>query len=289
MAEYKKQHYLPASYLKYFSVDQSNCRRDSFVWQFNGKHTRKVPVESQCSKKYFYSKMNAAGAEKMFQKRENIYCQFVDKIRSGQGSKIQNYGDLFLCMCDLHVRNAAHKDFFGREGVDAYNDRLSLFFSGLLLGKAESNLSIDDIKYHLQSNWRLEIIPTPRNMQIITSDHPAVFMTFSDPPDPKNPLQIILLALDPSNIAVAFDRRFVAVERKAATAEDVGIFNIGQVHNATKYIYSSAQIAGDGLAFFTNAFLQKKTLLSEVTLKSWKLSLTYLPPQTHYSFIGSNP
>jgi hypothetical protein len=289
MAEYKKQHYLPASYLKYFSEDQSNCCRDSLVWQFDGRHTRRVPVVSQGFKKYFYSKRKAVDTERMFSKRENIYCEFADKIRAGQESQIQNYGDLFLCMCDLHIRNAAHNDFIDREGVDAYDDRLSFFFGGLLMGNVNGDLSIENIKQHLQSNWRVEIISTPGNVQFFTSDHPVIFMTFSNPPDPSNPLQIILLALDPSNIAVGFDRRFVSVEKKKATIEDVGLFNINQVHNATKFIYSSSQVAGNNLSFFRGVFLRKKSPLSEINLNGWKLSLTYLSPQNHYSFIRMEP
>ncbi|MDR3564519.1 MAG: DUF4238 domain-containing protein [Negativicutes bacterium] len=288
MAQYKKQHYLPASYLRYFSEDQSNCRRDSFVWQYDGKEARRVSVRAQCYRKYFYSKKNPADVEKMFQKREEIYCPFVDKIRAGQEPEIQNFGDLFLCICDLYIRNAAHKNYTGREGIGAYNDRLVLFFSGLLLGDAEATLSIEDIKQHLQTNWRLEIIPAPVGFQYLTSDHPTVFMACNNPPNPKNPLQIILLALDPTNIAVAFDRRFVCVERKTATANDVTLFNVGQVHNATKVVYSAMRFTGNALTFCETAFLQKKSVCSEVTPKGWKLSLTYLPPQSHFSFIQMN-
>lgn len=246
-------------------------------------------MASQCYQKYFYSKKRPAEVEKMFQKREEIYCRFVDKIRAGQEPEIQNFGDLFLCMCDLHIRNAAHRNSTGQEGVDAYDGRLVLLFSGLLLGKAEANLSSEDVKQHLQTNWRIEIIPAPAGFQYITSDHPAVFMSCNDPPNPKNALQIILLALDPANIAVAFDRRFVSVERKTATAKDVTLFNIGQIHNTTQFIYSAGQLEGEALIFFTEVFLRKQSPCSEVTLKGWKLSLTYLPPQGHYSFIQIKP
>lgn len=289
MAKYRKQHYLPASYLRYFSEDQSHCCRDSFVWQFDGIQTRRVPVVSQGFRKDFYSKKSAAETERMFQKREDIYCRFVDRIRAGEEPDIQNFGDLFLCMCDLNLRNAAHKNSTGQEGIDAYNDRLGLCFSGLLLGKADARISIEDIKQHLHANWRIEIIPAPIDFQYHTSDHPAVFMTCSNPPDPKSALQIILLAMDPGNIAVAFDRRFMWVEQKTAKAEDVILFNIGQVHNATKFIYSAAQLAGKDLTSSTEVFLRKQSPCSEVTLKGWKLSLTYLPPQAHYSFIRMKP
>jgi hypothetical protein len=286
MAQFKKQHFLPASYLRYFSEDQSNCRRNSHLWQFNGRQARRVPVESQCFKKYFYSKKRPAEAEKIFQKREEIYCRFVDKIRAGQELEMRDFGDLFLCMCDLHIRNAAHKHYTGQEGIEAYNDRLVLFFSGLLLGNSEAILSLEVIKQHLHAYWRMEIIPAPANFQYVTSDHPVVFMTCSNPANRKNPVQIILLALDPTNLAIAFDQRFLGVNGQGATPDDVRLFNIGQVHNATKFIYSAAQFTENDLAFSKKIFLQKQSPLSESTLKKWNLSLTYLPPQAHYSFIS---
>jgi hypothetical protein len=283
MTEYKKQHFLPASYLRYFSKDQSKCRRDSRICQFDGKETRNVSVASQCYGKYFYSKKSPADVELMFQKREQIYCSFVDTIRAGHEIEIQNFGDLFLCMCDLNLRNAAHVNSTGEEGIDAYDARLGLFFSGLLLAKGEANLEV--VKYHLQTNWRMEILPAPSGFQFVTSDHPTVFMTCDNPPNPQNPLQIIMLALDPMHIAVAFDRRFVSIERTSVTVADINLFNIGQVHNATRFIYSAIPIAGDGLPFFENVFLQKKGPQSEITTVGWRLSLAYLPPQSHYSFI----
>lgn len=246
-------------------------------------------MASQCLKKYFYSKKNPAEAEKIFQKHEQIYCGFADTIRAAQEPEIQNFGDLFLCMCDLHLRNAAHKHSTGKEGIDAYSDRLVLFFNGLLLGKPETILSLEAIKQHLHAHWRMEITPAPAGFQFVTSDHPVVFMTCSNPVNPKNPVQIILLALNPNHIAVAFDQRFTWVKRTTATPADVRLFNIGQVHNATKFIYSAAQFAENDSAFFKKVFLQKQSPLSESTLKRWNLSLTYLPPQHLYSFISMKP
>jgi len=289
MAQYKKQHYLPASYLRYFSEDQSKCRRDSFVWQFNGATARKVAVVSQCFKKYFYSKTDPASAERMFQQREEIYCRFVDIIRSGREPEVQNFGDLFLCMCDLNLRNATHKNSTGQEGIRAYDDRIVMFFSQLLLGKFDVGNLSEDIKQHLHDNWRMEIVPAPAGLCYLTSDHPTVFMTCDNPPQAKHPLQLLLLALDPGNVAVAFDRRFMWVTKQTATPSDVTLFNGGQVNNAMRFIYSAAPLAGDSVRFMKEAFLQKKTPFSEVTLKGWKLSLTYLPPQSHYSFIRMKP
>jgi hypothetical protein len=83
MPAFKKQHYLPAAYLKYFSDDQAVCNRKSWIWRHDGKEPRRVPVESQCFGNYFYSKENAAESEHGFMQREVRYCKFVDELRAG--------------------------------------------------------------------------------------------------------------------------------------------------------------------------------------------------------------
>src|SRR5277367_5694359 len=121
MPAYKKQHYLPSAYLKYFSVDQRICNRKSSVWRFDGKIQRCVPIESQCFSDYLYSKKEAAEIESKFQSRENNYCQIVDKIRANKEPTGHNFGDLFLSMFDFYLRNAIHKNRTGKEGIDAYD------------------------------------------------------------------------------------------------------------------------------------------------------------------------
>src|SRR5690348_8794280 len=104
MSAYKDQHWLPTSYLKYFSVDQQKCDSKSFVRRFDGKALRYVPVRSQCSADYHYSKKEATEIEQIFQKREKLYCQIVDRIHVGQEISGGEMGDLFICMIDLYLR-----------------------------------------------------------------------------------------------------------------------------------------------------------------------------------------
>jgi hypothetical protein len=129
MPAYKKQHYLPAAYLKYFADDQAVCTRKSSTWRYDGKEQRRVPVESQCFKDYFYSKKNAAEAEKGFHSREMRYCKFVDELRAGKEPSRNSHGDLLLNMIDLQLRNGVHKNLTDDEGLEAYNVRLALFLA----------------------------------------------------------------------------------------------------------------------------------------------------------------
>jgi hypothetical protein len=107
--DYKRQHYLPAAYLKYFSVDQTQCNRDALVWRFDGEGQRLVPVKSQCHDDYFYSKEKAEEIEQTFGILESEYCECVDKIRAGEQLSEKQCGRLMLFMIDLFLRNDIHE------------------------------------------------------------------------------------------------------------------------------------------------------------------------------------
>jgi hypothetical protein len=164
--------FLPSAYLKYFSVDQQNCDRKSFVRRLDDKTLRCVPVVSQCSASYFYSKEKAAEAKKMFQVNEEAYCKFVDKIRTGQELEGRNLGDLLLAMFDFYLRNIVRDNKTGKERIEAYSRCVDIFITQILLGRNDSKITRADIANHLSNYWRVEIISASSNHQFLASDHP---------------------------------------------------------------------------------------------------------------------
>jgi hypothetical protein len=290
MPAYKKQHFLPTSYLKFFSEDQAVCNPQSCVWRYDGDEVRLVPVRSQCFGDYFYSKENAQEVEQMFQRRETIYSQFVEKIRASQESERKSYGDLFLCMADIFLRNGIHKNLTTREGLEAYDLRLNLFFSVMLLEKQTESFTKESIKAHLESHWRMEIISAPADFKFATSDNPSLFTTCRMPsPNRRAPLQLILLPLDPAHIAIAFDKRFMYVQNKPATALDVRTLNYNQIMSAECCVYKSSQFTGEELVILREVFSQKSNAVSEVTPEGWRSYLHYLPLEHHFSFMQMKP
>jgi hypothetical protein len=290
MPAYKKQHYLPSAYLKYFSVDQANCNRKSSVWRFDGKVQRCVPIESQCFADYLYSKEKAAEAEIMFQSREKTYCQFVDKIRTKQEPTGHNCGDLFLSMFDFHLRNAIHKNRTGKEGIEAYDHRIQIAFSQILLGRNDGKMPKANIIDHIQHYWRLEIISISSDNQFVTSDHPSVWITVKKSPNGLKPeLQLITLPLTPKHTAVAFDRRVLEIVNKPASLSDVVTLNVGQIENAEQCVYMSGRLKDGDIAVAKNCFARKPASVCEVNEGGWKLILQYLPYEHHFSFMRLRP
>jgi hypothetical protein len=285
MPEYKRQHYLPTAYLKYFSVDQKKCNRDSHVWRFDGKIQRLVPIVSQCSGDYFYSKERPFQTEAMFQLGENAYCHCVDKIRSRGPLTGKIYGNLVLMMFDFHLRNAVHKNLTGKEGIDAYRLRNKIFMEKILLGRSD-NITPAAVAACVEQNWSVRIISAMPNSMFITSDHPSVW-TIVNPS--RLGLQIVTLPLTPKHTAVAFDKRVLRIIDDQANLEDERTLNIGQIQNGEHCVYASNPFPDEQLAIIKNHFDRAPASPSEVYETQWNLPLQHLPKEHHFSFMLLNP
>ena len=290
MPQYKKQHYLPSAYLKYFSTDQANCSRDSFIWRFDGQKLRPVPIVSQCSGDYFYSKTKPAEAERMFQGVENSYCRCVDKIKSGNTLTGREYGQLLMAMFDLHLRNAVHKNLTGKEGIDAYNLRSRIFMSDILLGRKNIAVTMTEIVNHVGHYWGIQIISITPSHEFATSDHPSAWISLEAAVRQSRPaLHMVTLPLTPKFTAVGYDKRVLEVINDQITSNDEQTLNAGQIENAERCIYTSGRMSEDQMAIIQHHFNQKSGTLCEVHETKWKLKLQGLPYQHQFSFIRLRP
>ena len=290
MPAYKDQHWLPSAYLKYFSVDQQDCTRKSFTWRLDGKTERCVPVESQCSANYFYSKETPAETEQMFQINENVYCDCIDKIRMKRELTGRNPGDLLLAMFDFHLRNAAHKNQIGKEGIEAYGRRVGIFIGQILLGREDEAITKLDVKSHLENFWRVRIISAPADHQFVTSDHPSVWRTLGQVlPRFKTKLHLIALPINAKSVAIGFDRRVVEIVSYDATSKDVGTFNASQIENSEKCLYMSQLLPPEQMTFFQECFSKKPASQSEIVEEGWKFPWYTLPPDHYFSFMRLRP
>src|SRR5882762_8056820 len=110
MPPYKRQHYLPAAYLKFFSADAAVSGRKSPIWRIDQKSQRLVPAESQCEADYHYSRDKAAETERMLQNIEGRYTQCIESLVARRHITQEQYGDLVLSMFDFYIRNGIHQN-----------------------------------------------------------------------------------------------------------------------------------------------------------------------------------
>ena len=290
MPAYKDQHWLPSAYLKYFSVEQKDCTRKSLVWRLDGKTERCIPVESQCSANYFYSKEKPAETEEMFQINENAYCHCIDKIRTKRELTDRNPGDLLLAMFDFHLRNAAHKNQIGKEGVEAYSRRVGIFIGQILLGREDEAITTLDVKKHIEAYWRVRIISAPSGHQFVTSDHPSVWRTLGQVlPSFKTKLHLIALPIGPKSIAIGFDRRVVEIVGYDATSKDAGILNASQIENSEKCLYMAQLLPPEQMTFYQEHLRKKPASQSEIVEEGWKFPWHTLNPDRYFSFMRLCP
>jgi hypothetical protein len=282
---YKRQHYLPAGYLKYFSIDQTDCERDSWLWRFDGQTQCRVTVESQCASNFHYSKEDPASAEKTFHDGEGRYCKCVDKIKKGLVLTNRESGGLLANLFDFYIRNAVHKNETGKEGIEAYRKRVRIFYSQILLKKTE-NITEHDIRNHIARQWRLEIVSVPFGRGMITSDNPSVWTAISD----RQPgLHLLTLPITPTQIAVAADIRFVRILPGQMSEPDYLTLMDSQMHNAVSSIYSSIDFTPEIMAIAKNRFSMKKGFDCYVNEASWKTTFARLEPEHYFSFMQIPP
>lgn len=282
---YKRQHFLPAAYLKYFSIDQTNCTRSSYIWRFDGEQPCRVRVESQCASDYHYSKRDPEAAERQFQPMESLYCGCIDKIRGGLPLSQDDYGILLSNMFDFFIRNAIHENATGREEIDAYRQRVHIFWSQILM-KGAPVRSEADIQHHIKQFWGVHVFLAPPGRQFITSDHPSVWTAL----DSETPhLHMLTLPITPTQIAVAFDKRFVWAVSQDMSEEDYLTVMDSEMQNAVASIYSATEFTQPVLDTMKQRFSVKEAHDCRIDENTWRLSVAGMPQKYLFSFMRLPP
>jgi hypothetical protein len=178
MPPYKRQHWLPAVYLKNFSRNPELGRR-AFVWRYDGKTMIEVAVESQCGANFFYSKEQAETAEKRFWQSETAYENCVKLIREKKPSSTVDYFSLIFTIFDFHARNAIYANNTGKEGLYAYELRMGLLIREMLLGRQEGDLDDVEVFQHLHKYWRVRVLAPSAGSGLMTSDNPALLFALT--------------------------------------------------------------------------------------------------------------
>jgi hypothetical protein len=117
----QRQHYLPAVYLKQFSIDGVSARRDSFIWRLHRSIHKEVPVETQCHERFFYSAIEPVVAEAFFGKSEELFGQIAQRVWQGLENRgFRDYFGLLIFMISLHLRNPAYRFDLAMSRLEGY-------------------------------------------------------------------------------------------------------------------------------------------------------------------------
>jgi hypothetical protein len=235
MPAYKDQHFLPAAYLRHFSVDGERSTRRSDIWRTGMNGQDRGPVDSFCSGDYFYSKEDAESVEREFGKMEAFYGGLSGKFwRSENPSNERDYLGLAIMMFDLHLRSAA----YARHPRDNYRDylvRTSGFRNQLLFGQRDRASTEQEVVSHFRKNWRIRILEAGPDRSFLTSDNPSLLFQARS----SDTVQLVIMPLTPRCYAVAFDHRAFGFVSALATQDDETKLNQLQVKHCVDCVFTA--------------------------------------------------
>jgi hypothetical protein len=272
MAEFRRQHYLPAVYLKQFSIDGPTATRKSNIWRYDRKALNYVTVETQCREPYFYSKPRASEVEQMFGKVEGIYGNIAQKIwRCEQSKSLEDYFGLIIFMVDLHVRNPAYANATGGEQIDAYECAVAAWRDHLLcLNERASDAECVEM---LKNRWGVRIIEAVDGAQLVTSDNPCIWAAGQG----QNRMTMMLMPVTPTQLAIAFDREVHSITKPTMTLEDQVMLNFGQCNQSIEAIYTHFQPTDTDKDNLNHALNNQSFRDGSIGRNEWRMNVFKMP------------
>jgi hypothetical protein len=264
---------LPATYLRYFSIDPTHCARDSWVWRITEAGPERVQVSAECPSQGRFS-----GS-----KTEELYARFVDKIRAGlELSALESHG-LVAAMFAFHARRLAQELAPPGEAGHPDRNRRQPLLASTLLDQPAGSVRTAEIVHHLQQHWDLRVFAAAHGHRFITSDSPAVRFCLN----PQQPaLHLVLLPLTPDHLAVAYDKRFLETASAPLEAKDHQALNAAQVRASAASLYSNYPLRQEELAVLQHHCPKRCHAPCQGNAKDWLVPLQCLPPERHYSFVA---
>ena len=278
---YKRQHYLPAVYLKQFSIDGDGATPNSMIWRLDEQCHKRVPVKSQCAENYFYSASNAQTTEKMFQKLEWVYARIARKIWIHEEPAENDYFGLILMMLDLHCRNRCYANETGEANIHAYHVRIHCLRNELLVGKGSQNVSDTELLSHLRATWQVRLLEPASGNELATCDNPSTWFTL----DETSGLHLIVMPVTPRCCAAAFDTRYCHVTGGRLVSEDEALLNRCQVLVCGECLFTSRELSIEEQASVRRTWKEREKPSGEVDRKQWTVNLQRLHDSNSFRFV----
>jgi len=180
MAKNKKQHYVPKSYLKFFSQDGEHLCR----YNLKSKDSIRVSINKICQSKYFYG--NGLELEKQLSKLEQKHVEILRNLIDAQNLEILTDGDLYHLCSFLLLQYMRTKD-----EKTMSNKATGIFFSNIVkpLMKSDEDLMrngiteefIDSLSITFQGaeHWNMMVIALTE-MDLISDLKPILIINKSN-------------------------------------------------------------------------------------------------------------
>ena len=235
MAQYKNQHWLPAGYMKFFSLTGKTKGRDSRIYYTNNSECKAKKVKNLSCKDYHYSETKAEEAESSFHEMENEYPILIGKLLKGNDLTKIEYYSLILSMIDYHARNASYENLTGEENYEAFKIVSKEIMNDIF---KDCNCQGDFQKMldFFAENWVLQPLLSKKE-ELFSSDHPSLMFSRNDR------LAFIILPITPHYALLAADKRKIEITGNEITDTDNGLLNSYQAYQCIEYVYSNIDLS----------------------------------------------
>ncbi|MCB1103412.1 MAG: DUF4238 domain-containing protein [Opitutaceae bacterium] len=242
MASYKKQHYLPAAYLRNFSVDGERSNRNSKLWRFDARIRKLVSVESQGFADYHYSVASADQVEADFRIGEDFYADcYADFWKRNAPSSARKGFGLLLMMLDLHIRNIAYAKAV-RNNHDDYLAMSATVKYKILWGRQETPPDDEAIANEAFRNWRVGFVRCDSSHVFLTSDNPSLLVKIGRS---RAFVNVVLMPVTPHTYAVGYDSREFELNPSTLSESDEIVLTRLQIRNCLQCVYACESIRDD--------------------------------------------
>lgn len=281
MAKYKVQHWLPAGYMKFFSLTGEVRGRDSRIYYTNKTECKSKKVKKLSCKNYHYSSSDAEAAETSFHLMENDYPVLIDKLLAGQDLRKKEYYSLILSMIDYHTRNPSYENLTTKENYKAYETVSRGLMREIFEDCEECGNDFQKLMDFLADNWLLQPICSIKD-ELFSSDHPSLLFSLNDK------IAFIILPINPHYALLAVDKRKIKITGNEISIEDLGMLNAYQCYKCIEYIYSNIDLTPElGEDKPLTKWLEKEKPRGFVDNDSWKPDFIEYPNNmpSEFSFI----
>lgn len=286
MPHFKKQHWLPAAYLRNFSVDGPASSRKSMIWRVDARARRKVPVESQGFADYHYSKADAEQVEREFKAGEDFYAECYPDFwnRDSPGSARRSFG-LLLLMLDLHIRNVAYAKSARNNHVD-YLSMSATVKCRILWGRREALPDDQAIVDEATKHWRVAFVRCQAGHIFLTSDNPSLLVRVGSR---RAFVNVVLMPVTPLIYAVGYDSRLVEVRPGVMSESDEGTLTRLQVRNCLSCVYAREDITDEQWTGFKLLLAKRAPRRPVEGPGKWGADIFELPGQGGLGFLRLRP
>ena len=236
MADYKKQHWLPKTYLRQFK--SNSIEIDKIYLLSNTKIQKEIPLDNQCQKPYTYSSEKPEEAESKFKFIEENWTETVNNVKDNKQLSNKSLSILREGIIDFHARNIFYENHNNdKERIEAYQALYSTLFISMCSSSKNSIINekstTEQLDMNLLKNWIVKIKPIKHDM--FTSDNPSLAYNKS------GRTVLFILPLTPKYLAILYDKTKIIVKPKAVSKKDIILISQHLWKSKNSCLYSNAK------------------------------------------------